>query len=62
MHLWQMDISRSGRLRKHALDSNPSRPETDVPIPDRAMVKFKAGKEMKGAVLNLTPMSAKKTP
>ena len=38
---------------------NPNKPEIDVPIPARAMVKFKAGKEMKAEVLKLTPKSRK---
>lgn len=38
-----------------AKGGNPNKPETDVPIPARSMVKFKAGKEMKSAVLKLTP-------
>jgi nucleoid DNA-binding protein len=50
------------KIRKARVGRNPHRPETDVPIPARAMVKFKAGKEMKVAVLKLTPLSAKKVP
>jgi nucleoid DNA-binding protein len=45
-----------------ASGGNPNRPETDVPIPARAMVKFKGVKEMKASVLKLTPMSVKKAP
>jgi DNA-binding protein HU-beta/integration host factor subunit alpha len=30
---------------------NPNKPETDVPIPARAVVKFKAGKEMKAELI-----------
>ena len=30
-------------------------PETDVAIPQRAMVKFKAGKEMRADVMKLSP-------
>jgi len=33
---------------------NPNRPEHDVPIPPRAVVKFKAGKEMKAKVMKLS--------
>jgi DNA-binding protein HU-beta/integration host factor subunit alpha len=40
---------------------NPNRPEIDVPIPTRAMVKFKAGKEMRAQVLKLKPKQEKKT-
>jgi len=61
MHLWQMDGYCTFRpLTKARVGRNPNRPETDVPIPARAMVKFKAGKEMKAVVLKQTPMPAKK--
>ena len=43
------------KIRKARVGLNPNKPETDVPIPARAMVKFKAGKEMKAEVLKLTP-------
>ena len=43
------------KVRKARVGRNPNRPETDVPIPARAMVKFKAGKEMRAEVLKLTP-------
>jgi nucleoid DNA-binding protein len=32
---------------------NPNRPETDVIIPRRVVVKFKAGKEMKNGLKQL---------
>jgi len=41
------------KIRKARVGRNPNRPETDVPIPARAMVKFKAGKEMRAEVLKL---------
>jgi nucleoid DNA-binding protein len=47
------------KIRKARVGRNPNRPATDVPIPARAMVKFKAGKEMRAEVLKLTP---KKSP
>jgi nucleoid DNA-binding protein len=50
------------KIRKARVGRNPNRPETDVPIPARAMVKFKAGKEMKAEVLKLTPKPTKKAP
>ena len=50
------------KVRKARVGRNPRQPETDVPIPARAMVKFKAGKEMKAAVLKLTPKPTKKAP
>ena len=43
------------RQRKPRVGRNPNKPETDVPIPARAMVKFKAGKEMRAEVLKLPP-------
>ena len=46
--------------RKARVGRNPNHPETDVPIPARAMVKFKAGKEMRAEVLKLIPTPAKK--
>jgi nucleoid DNA-binding protein len=33
------------KVRKARVGRNPNKPETDVPIPARSMVKFKAGKE-----------------
>ena len=41
------------KIRKARVGRNPNKPETDVPIPARAMVKFKAGKEMRIDVLKL---------
>jgi len=41
------------KVRKARIGRNPNKPGTDVPIPARAMVKFKAGKEMRAAVLKL---------
>ena len=49
------------KIRKARVGRNPNKPETDVPIPARAMVKFKAGKEMKAAVLKLTPNKSGQT-
>jgi nucleoid DNA-binding protein len=46
------------KIRKARVGRNPNAPETDVPIPARAMVKFKAGKEMRADVLKLTPQKA----
>ena len=48
------------KIRKARVGRNPNRPETDVPIPPRATVKFKAGKEMRAQVLKLTPANAGK--
>lgn len=43
------------KVRKARVGRNPNSPETDVAIPQRAMVKFKAGKEMRTDVLKLSP-------
>ena len=43
------------KIRKARVGRNPNQPETDVPIPARAMVKFKAGKVMAAGVLKRTP-------
>ena len=43
------------KVRKARIGRNPNAPETDVPIPQRAVVKFKAGKEMRADVLKLSP-------
>src|SRR4029079_16233160 len=43
------------KVRKARVGRNPNAPEADVPIPSRAVVKFKPGKEMREAVLKLTP-------
>jgi nucleoid DNA-binding protein len=47
-------------IRKARIGRNPNAPETDVPIPARAMVKFKAGKVMKNQVLKMTPKQKQK--
>jgi nucleoid DNA-binding protein len=47
------------KVRKARIGRNPNRPETDVPIPRRAVVKFKPGKEMREAVLKLSPQGTK---
>ena len=41
------------KVRKARIGRNPNAPGTDVPIPARSVVKFKAGKEMRGEVLKL---------
>jgi len=51
------------KIRKARVGRNPNKPETDVAIPARAVVKFKAGKEMAAEVLKLSPKpKAKGTP
>lgn len=42
------------KMRKARVGRNPNKPENDVPIPPRAVVKFKPGKEMKSQVLKLS--------
>ncbi|MDR2463330.1 MAG: integration host factor subunit beta [Verrucomicrobiales bacterium] len=49
------------RLRKGRVGRNPKRPGIDVPIPQRAVVKFKAGKEMKAKVAALSEKLITKT-
>ena len=41
------------KIRKARVGRNPNAPETDVPIPARSVVKFKAGKVMRAQVLKL---------
>ena len=43
------------KVRKARVGRNPNKPERDVRIPPRAVVKFKPGKEMKESVIRLTP-------
>lgn len=41
------------QLRKSRIGRNPNKPETDVVIPARAVVKFKAGKDLKAKLQDL---------
>jgi len=50
------------KTRKARVGRNPNNPGTDVPIPQRSVVKFKPGKEMRTAVLRLVPGSAAASP
>lgn len=50
------------KVRKARVGRNPNRPEKDVPIPQRAVVKFKAGKEMRVDVLRLSPSGVSESP
>ena len=43
------------KIRKARIGRNPNQPKRDVPIPSRAVVKFKPGKNMRESVLKLTP-------
>src|SRR5881296_3182138 len=50
------------KVRKARIGRNPNAPETDVPIPERSVVKFKPGKEMREAVLKLPSKAATQPP
>ena len=41
------------QVRKARIGRNPNKPEKDVMIPTRAVVKFKAGKELKANLKDL---------
>ena len=41
------------QVRKSRIGRNPNKPETDVVIPTRAVIKFKAGKELKEQLAEL---------
>ena len=41
------------QVRKSRIGRNPNKPETDVVIPTRAVVKFKSGKELKKKIEGL---------
>lgn len=48
------------QLRKRRIGRNPNEPEKDVIIPDRFVVKFKAGKELKESLKRIKiPFSQK---
>jgi nucleoid DNA-binding protein len=42
-------------VRKARVGRNPNAPETDVPIPERSVVKFKPGKTMRAEVVKVVP-------
>ena len=48
------------RLRKARMGRNPSAPGSEVPIPERSVVKFKAGREMRLSVRKLVSKPAAK--
>ena len=50
------------KVRKARIGRNPNAPEADVPIPERSVVKFKAGKEMRAEVLKLPTQSSSPEP
>jgi nucleoid DNA-binding protein len=43
------------KVRKARIGRNPNAPDKDVPIPERSVVKFKPGKEMRRQVIKLPP-------
>ncbi|MBR7105073.1 MAG: integration host factor subunit beta [Lentisphaeria bacterium] len=43
------------KVRKSRKGRNPNEPEHEVVIPERTVVKFRAGKELKDAVEKLNP-------
>src|SRR2546422_11501089 len=43
------------KVRKARIGRNPNAPAADVPIPQRSVVKFKPGKELRVEVLKLPP-------
>lgn len=47
------------QVRKSRVGRNPNKPETDVVIPTRAVVKFKAGKVLKSRMKQLDPENVK---
>jgi nucleoid DNA-binding protein len=47
------------QVRKARVGRNPRLPSKDIRIPPRAVVKFKAGKEMREAVMERTPQDGR---
>ena len=47
------------KVRKSRKGRHPNQPKNEVLIPDRAVVKFRAGKELKEAVEQLDPTQFK---
>jgi len=47
------------KVRKERKGRNPNKPQDVVRIPERAVVKFRAGKELKEAVEKLNPAKIK---
>ena len=50
------------KVRKARIGRNPNAPETDVPIPERSVVKFKPGKEMRAEVLKIGTRTSSQPP
>ena len=47
------------KIRKARVGRNPNAPASDVPIPERCIVKFKPGKELRDDALKLNPAIVK---
>ena len=43
------------KVRRARIGRNPNAPTADVPIPERAVVRFRPGKELRAEVLKLSP-------
>jgi nucleoid DNA-binding protein len=50
------------KVRKARIGRNPNAPAVDVPIPERPVVKFKAGKEMRAGLRKLPVKPASPPP
>jgi nucleoid DNA-binding protein len=50
------------KVRKARIGRNPNAPAADVPIPERSVVKFKPGKEMRAEVLKIPPPPPSSSP
>jgi nucleoid DNA-binding protein len=50
------------RVRKSRMGRNPKAPGTPVPIPERSVVRFKAGRDMRLEVGKLAPKLVAKRP
>jgi nucleoid DNA-binding protein len=50
------------KIRKARVGRNPNAPATDVPIPERCVVKFKPGKEMRAEVIKIAPKAPAQPP
>lgn len=48
------------KVRKSRKGRNPNKPENEVMIPERVVVKFRAGKELKDRVLQIKPSKIEK--
>ena len=50
------------QIRKSRIGRNPNKPEKDVLIPTRAVIKFKAGKELKARLKSIDPNKEQTAP